>query len=55
VAENPDDPEWYSDPDTLKTLLAIVLAALCVRFATHQGDSGQADRVMTQPAQSRTF
>ena len=26
-------PEWYNDEETLKKLLAIVIAALCVRLA----------------------
>ena len=41
-----EPPEWYNDEETLKKLLAIVIAALCVRLAFFLADYAVDDRIV---------
>ena len=45
-----EPPEWYNDEETLKKLLAIVIAALCVRLAFFLSDYAGDDRIVQQPS-----
>ena len=41
-----EPPEWYSDPDTLVRLLAIVIAPLLVKFAIYLSADTRDDRII---------
>ena len=47
-----EPPEWYNDEETLKKLLAIVIAALCVRLAFFLSDYAGDDRIVQQPSRA---
>ena len=44
-----EPPEWYNDEATLKKLLAIVLAALCVKVVFYLTEPRD-DRILYQPS-----
>jgi hypothetical protein len=44
-----EPPEWYNDPDTLVRLLAIVIAALLIKFAIYLSGDTRDGRAIQQP------